>query len=160
MQFLCKCSRKRNNKHSRPRGVDNVGNRIPTLHGNQKKYCVPCSMGTLLLLVATPLGRERECKKTVVVFCCCHNGHFGHSGSRGVEKMLLHHCVATNAITRSIKTISGSLIFAKVKFVAWAQDHTPTMVCSENDGFAKQYSCGCSKNASANFDRTTAIYIR
>ena len=94
-------------------------------------------MGTQLLRFATPLGRERECNKPVVVFCCCHNGHFGHSRSRGVEKQFLHHWAVINEIKNLIKTISGGLIFAKVKFVAWAQNHTPTMVCSENGSFAE-----------------------
>ena len=68
------------------------------LHGDQIKYCFPCSMGTQITLLATPLQRERESKKPVVVFFCWHKGHFGHSGCRGVEKVSLHHLIPINGV--------------------------------------------------------------
>ena len=94
-------------------------------------------MGSRLLFFSTPLQRKRESKKTVVVFCWGHNCDFGPSGCRGVEKSFLHDFVVIDEIKNLSKTISGSLIFAVTKFVASTQNHTPTMVPSENHDFAK-----------------------
>ena len=94
-------------------------------------------MGTQIPTFSTPLQRERESQKPVVVFCWGHKAHFGHSGCRGVEKSVLHDFVVIDEIKNLSKTISGSLIFDENKFVAPSRDHTPRLVCSENHENAK-----------------------
>ena len=49
---------------SRWGGVDNCENRVPTQGADQKKKWFPCSMGVPKSIFATPLVRERRCRKT------------------------------------------------------------------------------------------------
>ena len=56
--------------HSLCGGVEKMTNRIPTLHADQKKKRLPCSMGVPKLIFSTPLGRECEFENRSF-FCCC-----------------------------------------------------------------------------------------
>ena len=54
-----------------------------------------------------------------------------------LKKVFLHDVVVIDKINNLSKTVSGSLIFAKYKFVGSTQTHTATIVSSENYDFAK-----------------------
>ena len=126
-----------------------------------KKILIPMQHGNANSAFSPPLGWKRESEKPVVVFCCCNLGHFGPSGSRGVEKVFLHHLVLIDEIMNLSKTISGSLMFQVFFCCAKLQPYATFGLQRKSRTF-KKYSSGCSKNARKKLARTTTttIYIR
>ena len=90
----CRCWNHEKKTPSRSGGVINCENRAPTLVGaDQIKKWLPCSMGVPKSIFATPLVRERRCRKTSTCLCCKLLWFRGgkHSWNAATNK-ILHFC--------------------------------------------------------------------